>query len=282
MGAQVRSTVGFWNVENLFDTIQNPAYRDDDNFIPPYWSAERYLNKQKNIAAIIDEMNLDVLGLCEVENEEVVRDLIKTLKTDYNYIHRTAGRGGRDVVLLYKGDRFVPDSVATIPSRTARSFLYVRGRLRGQRVDIVVCHMPSMLNNNEYRDRAAKRLHSFADSLLCADDRARLIIMGDMNATPRDRVIRNNISDSLFCPLEAAAARGEGTYAHSNRWLLYDNIFLCNRLLDDFSAASIYIKPHLLYDDPKLKRHGTPRRTFTNGRYTNGLSDHLPVFAVFN
>jgi endonuclease/exonuclease/phosphatase family metal-dependent hydrolase len=284
--AQHRATVGFWNVENMFDTIPAPEYPDDDDYCPggkQRWNTERYVNKHRNIARILDEMNLDVVGLAEVENEAVTRDLVRKLKTDYNYIHRTAGARprGRDVVLLYKGDRFIPREVRTVDSRTSRSFLYVRGVLRGHRVDIVVCHMPSMLNRHDYRDRAAKRLCTFVDSLHTADPAARVIVMGDFNATPRDRVTRQNISDSLFCPLESAAARGHGTYAHNNRWMMYDNIYLGMRLLGEFERAEIYIKPHLLYNDPGLKRHGYPHRTFTNGRYTNGFSDHLPVFTVF-
>ncbi len=282
--AQHRVTVGFWNVENMFDTIPAPEYPDDDDYHPDgkqRWNTQRYTNKHRNIARIIDEMNLDILGLAEVENEAVVRHLVGTLKTDYNYIHRTAtGKfpRGRDIVMLYKGDRFIPQEVRTVDSYTSRSFLYVRGTLRGRRVDIVVCHMPSMLNRNAYRERAARRLYSFSDSLHNADPEARLIIMGDFNATPRDRITRQNVCDSLFCPLESAAMRGHGTYAHNNRWMMYDNIYLSLRLLKEFERAEIYIKPHLLYDDPALKRNGYPRRTFTNGRYTDGFSDHLPVF----
>lgn len=284
--AQHRVTVGFWNVENMFDTIPAPEYPDDDHYCPDgkqRWNTERYVNKHRNIARVVDEMGLDILGLAEVENEAVVRDLVMALKTDYNYIHRSAAGGrarGRDIVLLYKGDRFIPHEVRTVDSYTSRSFLYVRGALRGQRVDVVVCHMPSMLNRHAYRERAAKRLYSFADSLHTADPEARLIIMGDFNATPRDRITRQNVSDSIFCPLESAAVRGHGTYAHNNRWMMYDNIYLSHRLVGALERAEIYIKPHLLYDDPGLKRNGYPRRTFTNGRYTDGFSDHLPVFSV--
>lgn len=286
VSAQHTATVGFWNTENMFDTIPSAEYSDDRDYTPAAkqsWNSERYANKQRNIARILDEMSLDVVGLAEVENEGVVRDLIMTLDTDYNYIHRTAGKKprGRDIVLLYKGDRFIPHEVRTVDSRTSRSFLYVRGALRGRRVDIVMCHLPSMLNRTAYRERAAAHLFRFADSLHAADPEAHIMIMGDFNATPRDKVIRHTACDSLFCPLESAAAEGKGSYGYNNRWLLYDNIYLSLRLVEEFSRADIYIKPHLLYDDPKLKRHGYPRRTFTNGRYTDGFSDHLPVFSVF-
>ncbi len=275
------ATIGFWNVENLFDTLPCPDYRDDDDFVPPRWNSQRYLTKQKNIASVIDEMNLDVIALAEIENETVVRDLVLTLVEDYNYAHQMAGQRGRNIVLLYKGDRFFPEEIRTVDSRTSRSFLYVRGDLRGCRVDLVVCHLPSMFNSGRYRERAASRLFWFADSLCMADAESNLVIMGDMNATPSDRVLRDAVSDSIFCVLEDHAARGEGSYAYNNRWLLYDNIFVSRRLSGVFSEAGIYIKPHLLYDTPMLKRHGLPHRTFFEGRYTGGPSDHLPIFAVF-
>lgn len=281
-----RATVGFWNVENMFDTIPSPLYADDDDYAPAAkqgWNTVRYNNKCANIASIIDRMNLDVVGIAEIENETVVRDLVRTLKTDYNYIHRTAGGKprGRDITLLYKGDRFVPDSIRTVDSHTARSFLYVRGALAGERVDIFVCHLPSMLNRYEYRLRAMTRLFGFADSLHSADSGARLVIMGDFNAAPRDKVVRHTACEEvLFCPLESAAAAGRGTYGHNGRWMMYDNIFMSVRLLDNFAGAEIFTCPSLLYNDPGLKRHGYPRRTFTNGRYTNGMSDHLPVFCI--
>ncbi len=283
--AQHTATVGFWNVENMFDTLPAPHYPDDDDYAPDAalgWNTERYLDKLRNVARIIDLMGLDIIGLAEVENEEVVRDLVQTLSTDYNYIHRTAGPRprGRDMALLYKGDRFIPREVRTVDSWTSRSFLYVRGTLRGHRVDIVVCHLPSLLNKYAYREKAIKKLREFADSLLKADADARLIVMGDFNTTPRSRLSRRNTSDSLFCPLAAAAAEGRGTYAYNGRWLLYDNIYVSHRLRPHFGHAEIFVRREMLHDDG-TRRNGYPHRTFTSGKYSGGASDHLPVFAAF-
>ena len=288
---QRSATVGFWNTENLFDTIPSIFYTDDADYTPggkQSWNTERYTNKLANVARVIDHMSLDVIGLCEVENEGVVRDLTLRLSTDYNYIHRIAGRSrGRDVVLLYKGDKFVPHEVRTVDSRTSRTFLYVRGELCGERVDIVVVHLPSLLNKYAYRERAVGRLYQFVDSLHQADPDSRLIVMGDFNAAPNDRVMRRAFTtddpaceEALFCPFETLASDGLGTYAHGNRWLHYDNIFLSNRLLEGavrYCKCSIFIQSYMLQQD-KTKRRGYPLRTFTGKKYTNGFSDHLPVF----
>lgn len=288
--AQRTVSVGFWNVENMFDTVPSLFY-DDRDYTPEGkqgWNSERYTNKVTNIARVLDDMELDVVGLCEVENEGVVYDLVLKMGTDYNYIHRIAGRSrGRDIALLYKGDRFVPHEVRTVDSRTSRTFLYVRGNLCGERVDLVVVHLPSMLNKYAYRERAVGRLYQFADSLHRADPDSRIVVMGDFNATPGDRVMRRAFTtddpacrEALFCPLETLAGDGRGSYAHSNRWLLYDNIFLSERLLDSpvrYSDCGVFIKQYMLHRD-RTKRNGYPLRTFTGKKYTNGFSDHLPVY----
>lgn len=284
-------SLGFWNVENFFDTIPSLFY-DDKDYTPggrQAWNTERYNNKLRNIAAVLDELQLDVVGLCEIENESVVYDLVMNLDTDYNYIHRTAGRArGRDIALLYKGDKFIPHEIRTVDSHTSRTFLYVRGELCGERVDIVVVHLPSMLNKYTYRERAVARLCEFTDSLHRADPESRPVVMGDFNATPGDRVMRRAFAqsgggDALFSPFEPLAANGAGTYAHNNRWLLYDNIFVSQRLLDGplrYSECGIFIREHMLCRD-RTKKNGYPLRTFTGRKYTNGYSDHLPVYILF-
>ncbi len=288
---QRTATVGFWNTENLFDTIPSIFYTDDADYTPggkQSWDTERYANKLANLGRVIDHMSLDVIGLCEVENEGVVRDLALRLGTDYNYIHRIAGQSrGRDIALLYKGDKFVPHDVRTVDSGTSRTFLYVRGELYGERVDLVVVHLPSLLNRYSYRERAVGRLYRFADSLHRADPDSRLIVMGDFNAAPGDRVMRRAFNadgpaseEPLFCPFETLANDGTGTYAYGNRWLHYDNIFVSERLRGGplrYHDCGIFVRPYMLHRD-KTRRAGHPLRTFTGKKYTNGFSDHLPVF----
>lgn len=287
-GQQRTATVGFWNVENLFDTIPNMHY-DDRAFTPQgrnKWNTARYESKLANLARVIDQMALDVIGLCEVENEGVVRDLALRLRTDYNFIilEETARAGGRNLALLYKGDKFIPADVRTIDSRTSRMFLYVRGELHGRRIDIVVVHLPSKLNSRAVRERALDRLRSFADSLHTADTASRLLILGDFNAAPRERIMRRTLlRDSMFfSPLATLAADGAGSYVYNGRWLLYDNIFLCHRLFDNHFGnrqSGIFIKPYMLHND-RTRRGGWPLRTFTGRRYTGGFSDHLPVWVA--
>lgn len=289
--AQRTATAGFWNTENFFDTIPDPKRTDDSEYTPAgirRWDTKRYRTKVRNVARVLDEMALDVVGLAEVENESVVRDLVMALLTDYNYIVTPSdGAGGRGLALLYKGDRFVPQDVRAVDSRTSRPFLYVRGELMGERVDLVVCHLPSMLNGYAYRARAVGRLRRFVDSLHVADTGARLVVAGDLNATPRDRVMRTAFASAdpargaaLFNPLEEQARGGAGSYAYNDRWLLYDNIYVGAPLMPHLFGCAIFIKPWMLHDD-HTRRDGYPLRTFTGAKYTAGYSDHLPVYVVF-
>lgn len=106
-----RVKVAFYNTENLFDTIRNPLISDGE-YTPQgarHWDTQRYACKIGRIARVLDELNADIVGLAEVENEAVVRDLMFAMRQDYNYIHRnTDDPRGIDVALLYRGSAFVP------------------------------------------------------------------------------------------------------------------------------------------------------------------------------
>lgn len=298
--AQGRVSVGFYNVENLFDTIDNP-FTDDVDFTPAganRWTGERYRAKISNLARVLDDMSLDVAGLAEVENLDVVQDLIRAMRTDYACVHITGGDSrGMDLALLYKGDKFFPDTgrdaQRLVRSDYGRDFLYVRGKLCGHRVDLIVCHMPSNLNTRRQRETAFKSLYAFADSLRKADPLACPIILGDMNATPASRMLSGNLKTGrsvmdgaafMFNPFYNLARQGQGSYAYRDRWLMYDNIMLGSPLLGGnglrYDSCGVFIRDYMLVP-PSGKRGGYPLRTYSAGAYLDGYSDHLPVYAYF-
>lgn len=289
-------TAGFWNVENLYDTIPSLFY-DDSDYTPAGrlgWNTAMYRNKLDRLAEVVDSLSLDILGLAEVENEGVVRDLIMNLETPYNYIHHTGGDArGLDLALLFKGDRFYPEHSRLVASGTSRHFLYVRGEVLGMRLDIVVCHLPSRLNNYRYRERAAAALALFCDSLLRHDPDAQLMVMGDFNCSPNERPFSKYFPDrfpsaagfpQVYSPFEGQVRKGQGTYAYRGKWSMSDNILLSAGFYygEGFTyfGCGIYIRPYLL-DYSDRRRRGFPLRTFTLGVYRNGYSDHLPVYVVF-
>lgn len=301
---QERVSVAFYNVENLFDTIPSLFY-DDSDYTPSgrnRWDTERYRRKTAHIARVIDEMAADVIALAEVESEEVVRDLVAALHTDYNYIHRTSGdRRGMDLALLYKGDKFFPRKTVSVPA-VGREFLHVSGRLRGVDVEIVVCHLPSNFNGSGYRSRAMQRLYDFVQELHRSRRTDRIIVLGDFNASTTDKIMRRHFATGrrvadgnfyLFNPLHEAARKGAGSYVYHDRWVLFDYIFLGSGFGSDapmrYLRAGIFVRGYLLAGTGDASRfapgsaagYGYPLRTFSAGKYLGGYSDHLPVFCYF-
>lgn len=287
--------IAFYNVENLYDTIPSLFY-DDSDYTPQGrlgWDTGRYRTKLRNIASVIDELRADVVGLSEVENEGVVRDLTATLSDDYNYIHYTGGdRRGMDLALLYRGDRFVPLSSRLVSVGAAREVLYVRGELLGLEVGVVVCHMPSQFNDNAHRFAALSELYSFVDSLHRTAAEPRVVLMGDFNAEPSDKVMKRSfgtggrgydLARPVYSPFEPIAKTGSGSYAYNGRWQLIDNIFISTGFLAGplkLAKCGIFVRRQMLSQEAG-SRNSYPLRTFTSGRYTAGYSDHLPVYAVF-
>ena len=106
-------TFGFYNVENLFDTIDDP-YTIDEQFLPnsdKKWNTEKYTEKLENLSKVIYEMDTNLpmfLGFAEIENKWVLQDLIaqkRLRKGSYGIVHdESPDRRGIDVGLIYQKD----------------------------------------------------------------------------------------------------------------------------------------------------------------------------------
>mgnify|MGYP001380271172 CR=1 FL=1 len=110
-------TLAFYNLENLFDTINDVNKNDEASPIMEIKFNRSGIYKQKvaNMAKVISEIGYDVtnrppsiIGICEVENRKVVEDLIsneKLSKYNYGIVHYDSpDRRGIDVGLLYNKD----------------------------------------------------------------------------------------------------------------------------------------------------------------------------------
>ena len=200
-----------WNVENLFDT-RHDSLKNDYEFLPDalrHWNYSRYKKKLADIARVITavgEWNPPALvGLCEVENDTVLRDLTaySPLKESrYRYVMtQSPDPRGINVALLYQRDLFKLLSHRSVPipvlkaHRPTRDLLHVSGLLlTGDTLDIIVCHLPSRSGrakeSEPYRLHAAKIMRAEADSLLNCRSHPQLIIMGDFNDYPDNKSIR--------------------------------------------------------------------------------------------
>jgi endonuclease/exonuclease/phosphatase family metal-dependent hydrolase len=311
IAAQNPFRVMFYNVENLFDTLDNPD-KEDDEFTPDgirHWNNYRYYNKLYNIAKTISALGgwkiPALIGLCEVENEKVVHDLTHyspLRKMQYRHlVTDSPDERGINVALLYQRDQFkylyhnslqilFPDN----PEKKTRDILHATGQiLTGDTLDIFVCHLPSrrngQLESEPDRLLAASILRAAADSLQNCRLNPNILIMGDFNDEPADKslsqVLAGNTLHNLFLPLSQHSRTG--SYKYRDQWNFLDQIFISENLLNPQApfhvlknSATIFQAPFLLTED-KTNGGQRPLKTFHGWRYEGGYSDHLPVFVDF-
>lgn len=312
-GRDSRQTVVFYNVENLFDTYDDPVTNDNE-FLPESkkeWTQERYLRKLQDLAAVLSETGdrhlPAIIGLCEVENIKVVEDLAITgsLKRGrYSAVHHDSPDGrGIDVAMLYQPSEFAVAGSSPIavklPGKTrlsTRDILHVWGRTTNDELlHIFVNHWPSRAGGVDQtrsgRMAAARVLRSKTDSLFRLDVNVKIIIMGDMNDTPVDaslsEVLKAVHPDSLTHPslvnlMYPAHLRGEGTYNYRGSWDMIDNIIVSSSLLSgrgirvENAAGHVFNPEWITFTNTSGQK--VPNRTYVGNRYEGGISDHFPVW----
>lgn len=300
-------TVAFYNLENLFDTIDDPD-TDDDDFTPEgikKWTPRRYKKKIKRLSraiATIGDDNVDfppvVLGIAEVETFEVVKDLIQTkYLNDFHYgiVHYdSSDERGIEVAFLYRKEFFElldskPYPIHFIRDNGdidyTRDVLYVKGKLNGELMYFLVNHWPSRrsgLEASEYKRIAVAELNQqIIQKILKEDEDAKIIIMGDFNDNPTNRSIKHHlVTQEFYNPMESLYDKGMGTANHQGEWYLFDQIIFTKNFyksnIHNFKHAGIYSK-HFLKD--KFGKYvEDPFRTYRGNWYKGGISDHFPVY----
>lgn len=314
-------TIAFYNVENLFDTINDPNKFDEASPMMELKFDRQaiYKKKLKNMARVISEIGLDVsnnspaiIGLAEVENRQVVEDLANSaelLNKDYGIVHfDSPDARGIDVALMYQKKIFTPTDISSHELKIyddltrkrvyTRDQLLVTGKLEGEVIHLIVSHWPSR-SGGEARSRpkreAAARLNKkIIDSLQANDPYAKIFSMGDMNDDPTNsslKVILKAKKDKedvelkgIYNPMEEFFKKGLGSNAYRDAWSLFDQILITKPLLDtDYSSyrfykAGIFNKQYLTNKKGRYK--GYPLRSFADGGFTNGFSDHFPVYVA--
>lgn len=304
--------VGFYNVENLFDIVDDPK-KPDEEFTPNgsnKWTKERYDKKLDQLSKVIEAMNMPtLLGVCEVENEAVLNDLVKNNQIkggNYGVAHRESNDfRGIDVALLYNKKRFevkeIKNTVLTFPrsitegqSYTSRDLFQVTGVLDGSTtLHVFVNHWPSrrggLRESEPKRTFVAGELRKQIDAVRANDKDAQIIIMGDFNDETDNKSITKVLgaisentaaADELVNCFADKDARNEGSYNYRGTWNMLDQIILSDNFFDDnglkYQSATIFQQEWMMYND---KRNGAmPNRTYGGPNYYGGFSDHLPVF----
>lgn len=312
-------TVAFYNVENLFDTVDDPA-TEDSEFLPAAevpWTMERYRAKLKQLAKVLSSINGEslpaIIGLCEVENSRVLEDLVgeKALKKGkYHFVHYDSpDERGIDNAMLYDRQEFRVLQSMAIPVRltaeagdVTRDILYVKGLVKKSPEDtlhIFINHWPSRRGGKEAseinRIDAARTLRAQVDSLFSISPWANIIILGDFNDEPYDRSISevlgaftptyNPETDvRLYNMMTPAYHDGRGTLYY-DRWQVFDQIILSTHLIIKTTGLTLPEFEGRIFAEEWLlfeAPDGTKRPNRTIGReYYGGYSDHLPVYIDF-
>ena len=189
--------VGFYNLENLFDTCHDVGHNDYE-YLPDgtnKWTGLKYTNKLKNMSRVLAELGTDVLkgigcaviGVSEVENAKCLTDLCnqEPLKArDFQFVHiEGPDQRGVDCALLYNPKLFQVRDVKLVPyiyilpedsMRATRGFLTVSGTLAGEHVTIIVNHLPSRGATSFYREEGGRQIRLVKDSLMKDDPNVKL------------------------------------------------------------------------------------------------------------
>ncbi len=312
--------VAFYNLENFYDTINNPIVNDDD-FTPEgikHYTSDIYLDKVTKLSTVISQLASDItqagpaiLGVAEIENDTVLNDLIHhplLQNKHYQFIHYDSKDArGIDVALIYQPTFFVPEKAeklfVTLPGNSkeayfTRDILYVKGQLGGETVHIYINHWPSRRGGEERsspaRDAAALVCKKHANDILHSNLNAKIIIMGDLNDDPDSHSITTVLKAKrkieiqqpyeLFNPWATFYENGIGTLANRDSWGLFDQIILSKAWLDQYQEGLYYYQARIFsrnfLKEDNGRFKGYPMRTWDGNTYRGGYSDHFPTYII--
>jgi predicted extracellular nuclease len=301
-------TIGFWNVENLFDLVDDPEKNDEEFAIGgrKNMTPEILDLKLDHMSIILSDLDADILGLCEVENRDVLDSLnIRFVKRNYSIIHfDSPDERGIDNALLYDANVFSVADSRAIPiqfenDRSTRDILYVHGFIKQKDIHLFVNHWPSNYNGVEQaiprRIKTANILRTWVDELLAKDPGAEIIIMGDLNENPGDTAVGSILKSSIDRDLITSGdgsilwngmgkfigVENGGTYKYRGEDNILDHIIVSQGILDNKNiskvAGSIRINYKPAYRQQEGPYAGYPFRFWAGDSLLGGYSDHLAV-----
>lgn len=269
-------TIGFYNVENLFDTIDDSLTIDEDYTLrgKNHYSMDDYVEKINKTASVIskigsanDNRGPSIIGLAEIENYRVLNDLVNSFplqSSAYQIVQKDSpDRRGIDVALLYREEDFLPVDTKFIEVRLwnergeriyTRDILYVNGILDSDEIHIIVNHWPSRRGgkskSESKRMKTAYLVRQLTDRIILNDPDAKILILGDFNDDPVDKSIKegllkpiqveNNTLNPFFNPMEALFKKGWNSMAYRDGLHLFDQIILSSTLKSDSNKVNGY------------------------------------------
>ncbi|MBI9040955.1 endonuclease/exonuclease/phosphatase family protein [Lutibacter sp.] len=279
---------------------------------------EIYQKKLNNMAKVLSEIGTDeaknspvIIGVAEIENRKVLEDLIATdyLKSKkYSIIHYDSpDLRGIDVGFLYQPNFFRPIHHETFELKLweengmriyTRDQLLVSGYLGDELIHIIVNHWPSRRGGEEKsrptREKAAYLNTQIIEQIKLTDPTPKVIIMGDLNDDPintslkevlKTKAIKAEVNEGdIYNPMEDIFSRGQNTLVYRDQINLFDQIMFTSPLLTttkDYSTykmykANVFNPQYLTTQTGKYK--GYPFRSWSYSGFTDGYSDHYPVY----
>lgn len=296
------SSVAFYNVENLYDTINQP--HDDEEFLPQgknKWTSDRYLTKLDRLNQVLDSMgHLSLVGFGEIENRQVLDDLIAASKErkDFKTVHHESpDLRGVDVGLIYnpkvlklQKDGYIRFNIENPSTPYTRDILWAKFTHKKDTVFTMVNHWPSRRGGQEAsevnRMIAAKNARNFIDSVMTVSPSSKIIFMGDLNDYPQDNAPKL-IAEKLTPMISKSSGKYGGSYNYRSEWDVLDHIMVSPNALKEnegtfqiVNASGEILSNDFIMDEFKGER--VPKRNYAGSKYLNGYSDHLPVRIKIN
>lgn len=291
-----------FNCENLFD-CRHDSLKNDVEFLPEgayRWTPYRYWRKLNRVGQTIVSCSSrlpDMVALCEVENDSVMRDLtrrslLRTARYEY-IVTDSPDERGIDVALMYSPFAFRLINhravrVDRVPGMSpTRDILYASGVvMSGDTVHVVVAHLPSRrggeAHSRPFRRVVADAICALADSVRAVSPGAKIIVAGDFNDYTTSESVRR-VCNNGFTDVSATAVGEHGaraTYKYHGEWRSLDHILVSDSFMPAVHSCRINDALFLLVDDEKYGGV-KPRRNYLGPRWLDGFSDHLPLVAEF-
>lgn len=300
----------WWNVENLFDTRNDPS-TDDDEFTPSGrrgWTDKKLVLKQLRIRHVLETIEdspdygryPDILAFAETENRGVfAASLEKTGAASHKILYyESPDPRGIDIGLAYnpRSVRMTSSKAYRVPidgDKPTRHIVVAGFTAAGHPFHVMLNHWPSRSFDREWSERkriaAARVARHIADSLRRADTKADIVIMGDFNDEPENRSLKQVLGSSGEGGKVLSACSsllyncwsgygGIGSYSYRNRWERIDQILLSCGMLDK-KGLSLPDRPFRCFCFPDMldRTEKRPYSTYYKGKFKGGYSDHLPL-----
>lgn len=295
--SQTERSIAFYNVENLFDTIDDPK-KDDKEFLPSssnQWNSAKYFEKLNHINKVFDQLSSPlIIGLVEIENASVVRDVVKhseKMKNKYGVVHyESPDERGIDVAMIYDSTTlkliesgFLRYTLPDTAYSATRDIVWAKYKKGKDIVYAMVNHWPSRRSGEKESEGnriiAATAARKFIDSLMTKNPNVKIVFMGDLNDHPEDKAPQM-IYEKLTQMIYPKSGDFGGSYCYKNKWEVLDHIMVSPsfftkkgiKVVKD--SGKIYSFDFLITE---YKGNKVPFRTYGSKEYLAGYSDHLPV-----